>query len=194
MTIFFVFLLFFLHKVQPVCIETQCPYQCCVDNDNCNTRPDCLLEDSQYCMWSSDCLNGCCHGKLCHPAQVCDDYQIITGVVLGIFYLFLFCCTMSYCYGLVRRRRIRQNLVSNRKVNNIYEGYLVKNLAKMVQSPKFLKNDVVVEKNQQENTKKIMIMSSEEKWNLNGAEEERPNRVLNESPIKKMITGNRDEP
>ena len=183
----------FLPIFRSVCIESKCPYQCCIDNDSCNTRPDCLLEDKQYCMWSSDCLSGCCHGKLCHPSKDCDDYQMITGLVLGFFYLLLFCCTMSYCYSLVRRRRIKQNITSNRKVNVIYEGFLAKNLAKMVAGPAFLKNEAGEGKGT-ENLKKMMVSggSPEEKWNLNLGEEERPNPVLNESPMKKKF--NYEEP
>ena len=85
-------------------------------------------------------------------------------------------------------------MTSNRKVNVIYEGFLAKNLAKMVAGPAFLKNEVGGEGKGTENIKKMMASggSPEEKWNLNLGEEERPNPVLNESPMKKKL--NYEEP
>lgn len=79
------FLLLFIPLLTSVCIEKECPYFCCIDNDRCNTRPDCLLENSQFCSFSEDCLSGCCHGRLCRPDSVCSDYKLITGLTLGNF-------------------------------------------------------------------------------------------------------------
>ncbi len=178
----FIIIPLFFPSASPVCIESECPYKCCIDNNSCNIRPDCLLEDSQYCTYSSDCLSGCCHGKSCRSSASCEDYQLITGLVLGFFYFFLMCCAFSYCYSLYKSQRTKNRLISNRKIVNLYQSYMVKNVAKIALP--FVKAE-----NNGENKKMALfrMKSSEEKCNLNVLDEEKPNVAMQESPPIKNL-------
>ena len=172
----------FFPSTSPVCIESECPYKCCIDNNSCNIRPDCLLEDSQYCAFSSDCLSGCCHGKNCRSSTTCEDYQLITGLVLGFFYLLLICCAFSYCYSLYKSQRTKRRLTSNRKIVNLYQNYVAKNISKIALP-------LVKGENNGENKKMVMLKvgSPEEKCNLNVFDDEKPNMMIYDSPMKKNL-------
>ena len=182
-----------IQRISSVCIEIECPYKCCIDNNACNTRDDCMLEDNQYCTLSSDCLSGCCHGRLCHPASDCSDYQLITGLVLGLFYLLLICCGMSYIYSIYKAQKTKKNIITTRKIASIYQGFMAKNLAKAL--PMVMKeggndekklNLLGINNEKRISGNKLGNVSPDEKCNLNMNDEEKPNTFLNQSPpIKK---------
>jgi hypothetical protein len=78
-------------------------------------------------------------------------------------------------------------MVSNRKVVNIYQGFMAKNLAKMAQKPMIFKAEMGEHKNETNKKMKLSVGSPEEKCNLNFTDEEKPNTVLNETPVKKKF-------
>lgn len=177
---FFRFIIIFLiiEYIRSVCIEIDCPYKCCIDNDRCNPRLDCLLENEEYCTRSSDCLSGCCHGKICRENTDCEDYQLTTGLVLGFFYLIILCCAINYCYSWYASTKQKKKLIVNKKVADIYQGYMAKNVAKMV--PNLMSPNEFTKKEKKDS-------KAGEVCNLNSNEHDDEVKVnINETPIKKI--------
>ena len=78
------------------CYAPDCPYGCCKNENACNLREDCLLEEADPCIENFDCLSDCCYKRQCAEQEKCKNSVVIVAVTIPIIFFGIVCSVLGF--------------------------------------------------------------------------------------------------